>query len=869
MSAPGSLPPRMRSLLHTVVVLSLLLGLMLPLGRKPLPARAGREEGSGVADLSLLPGTFDSPLSTTFESPLAPPETEATAEGGGVTLATYSTTESAGWRLLYNPPVVALFSGAATYEYTFDLPPARNGLQPMLRLSYNSRRVDGVLGWVESGWVGMGWSVDLMDVVREGIKYKWGNTEWIDYDNRFTLLINGTGYELEPGEGVAAGQPGRYHARNAPHLYVELRDDAPLLENGGNVTGLYWIVRTPDGTEYRLGYTTNSEQVLYRTSNGEDWYAGGYDAGRAKNYATYRWRLDEAEDVYGNRMEVTYREAHGGYGGYRDTASVLSEVRYNCRVEGGCATRVVFVGTDFGTQPGDTPIFGPQGRLKRIDVYHAGRRVRYYQLEYETTYSPGGTAIRRLVSIREFSGDGSLSFPATTFGYQDFPNKGWCPPDWDCPHEPYYEEQFPYPRLVWVENGYGARTEFTYEDDGRADWEMPYNYRVVEMRTYDGVHADPARVVYAYGTRCYDQRAGDDYYTNGGVLCRGRAPEDVGPLVGHDVVTETVKGYGGGVLTQRVHRYYIDDGHSWRLGLEHRTERRGPEGELLALTEREWISTTLGTTTWAQLTVVTETVGTATTRTEYGYDDYGNATWEYRWGNVELSGDEVAVVREFVPNEEAWIVDRPGWEQVVSGEWGPVLRETRYLYDGQAWGITPTVGALTAVVVGLADLWITTTYEYDGYGNRTAVTDPLGRVTRTAYDPVYHLYPVSRTNPLGWTTLTEWDVALGVPEVVTEANGAATAYGYDGLGRLVSVTYPDPATGRPGAEPDVVYTYPEVVNGEVTAPFAIGQARRIGTGVYHHTWTIYDGLGRVVQEQEEAGAARWWSSTGSTTRWGG
>ncbi len=768
-----------------------------------------------------------------------------------VTLASYATTENNGWRLLYNPPVVSTFSGAATYQYTFDLPPARHDLQPALQLSYNSRRVDGVLGWWESGWVGAGWSVDLVDILREGVKYCWpDNTEWICYANRFTLLLNGTGYELEPAAGVTAGKPGRYYARNAPQLYVELRDDSPPDDEGGNKTGLYWLVRTPDGTEYRLGYTTNSEQVLCRTPNGEDWYGGGYDAGRAQNFATYRWRVDSVRDVYGNRMEVTYREAHGGVGNKRDTASVLSEIRYNCRTGEKCATRIVFVGTAFEEQPGDEPIFGPQGELRRIEIYHTGRRVRSYLFQYQS--SPNHAATRRLTSIQEVSGDGELAFPATTFGYRDFPNKEWCPDDWDCPHDDYHRERFPYPRLIWAENGYGARIEFTYESDGRADWSMPYNYRVAEMRTYDGVHADPVRVSYTYGTRCYDQSSGGDYYTNGGVLCRGRNPVNIGPLVGHDVVTETIEGYEASTpLMQQTHRFYIDDHHSWRLGLEYRTEQYSPDGTLMAQTEREWSEAASGTASWAQLRAVVETLGTDTARTEYRYDAYGNVIREARLGNVSKEGDESIILRGFIPNEQAWLVDLPSWEQ-VSGRSQTILRETHYLYDGQSWGMTPTVGSLTAVVVGAGDLWITTTYEYDTYGHQTAMTDPLGRVTRTAYDSRYHLYPVRTTNPLGWTTLTQWNEALGTPEVVTAANGAVTTYAYDGLGRLTGVTYPDPETGERGAEADLLYTYPTPSDGAVAAPFAIGQARR-SSGGYHHTWTLYDGLGRSVQTQEEAG----------------
>jgi hypothetical protein len=222
-SLPSS--QKTRQLLHTLVILTLLLG---PIVRGPIPLPVHAEQGrqTPFAELSPLPQTLESPLPSTLTSPLPQPATGTISTS--VTLASYATTEDNGWRLLYNPPVVSTFSGAATYRYTFDLPPARHDLQPALQLSYNSRRVDGVLGWWASSWVGMGWSVDLVDILREGVEYCWhDNTEWICYDNRFTLLINGTGYELEPAAGVTAGRPGRYDARNAPQLYVELRDDSP------------------------------------------------------------------------------------------------------------------------------------------------------------------------------------------------------------------------------------------------------------------------------------------------------------------------------------------------------------------------------------------------------------------------------------------------------------------------------------------------------------------------------------------------------------------------------------------------------------------------------------------------------------------
>src|SRR5512147_2933443 len=71
-----------------------------------------------------------------------------------------------GWTLHWTPPAVALFSGAATFDYPLPLP-AGPAWAPALSLNYNSRRVDGRLGWQDSEWVGIGWSLDWMDIVRD------------------------------------------------------------------------------------------------------------------------------------------------------------------------------------------------------------------------------------------------------------------------------------------------------------------------------------------------------------------------------------------------------------------------------------------------------------------------------------------------------------------------------------------------------------------------------------------------------------------------------------------------------------------------------------------------------------------------------
>ena len=55
-------------------------------------------------------------------------------------------------------------------------------------------------------------------------------------------------------------------------------------------------------------------------------------------------------------------------------------------------------------------------------------------------------------------------------------------------------------------------------------------------------------------------------------------------------------------------------------------------------------------------------------------------------------------------------------------------------------------------------------YRYDNEGNLTAVTDPLGGVTRTGYDEMEQV------------------------EKETDANGNATGYSYDAAGNVTAIT---------------------------------------------------------------------------------
>lgn len=146
-----------------------------------------------------------------------------------------------------------------------------------------------------------------------------------------------------------------------------------------------------------------------------------------------------------------------------------------------------------------------------------------------------------------------------------------------------------------------------------------------------------------------------------------------------------------------------------------------------------------------------------------------------------------------------------------------------------------------------------TTYGYDAAGNRTTVTDPLGRVTTTGYTAATTPavdggvtpagLPATLTTPGGLTQKVEY-YSTGDVARVRDPQGKVTTYSYDGLGRLlrqaeVSGTYPD----------GLVTSYGHDVMGRKVSQTDPATTNRV-TGAVHTpvTRTTYDVDGRPLSE---------------------
>jgi RHS repeat-associated protein len=775
------------------------------------------------------------------------------------------------------------------WEIPIEVPPGRNGQTPALTLRYHSGIVDELRGTQnpQSSWAGLGWNLDLGYIAR---KIELDPNYVPRCTEEYHLVLNGVSSKLIP--------IGNNEYRTEDERYWRVQRLTTTTNRGGD----YWLVTTADGTQYRLGY---QDETAGGDSRESAWWmvTTGCDGSPQFRYTNWRWNVDQIADTYGNIVRVDYRretndfvflwEGHAHIystgrwcnGAYECWCQVYGQTFY-CHdymagqahpsgyVRGGSLEQITYswpnathkvifqVGdrSDYPTafdsqrQTQLVQTFWSKERLQSIEVRSAGQGQVVRRYELSGGYDEDGRL--RLQGVQEVAADGTR-LPQMTFGYLQLPGySGNCVPG--------QSEGGWKPWLGSVSTGYGGSIGFNYiaplgmpwfqngqtmgPNEGGKCW---YRYRVREVTVNPGVGA-VMRTAYEYRT------AGDNAPHNGSW--------SGDEFRGHPRVRVLQRDESGAVVAYSDHFFHQGLGQSTATGIcgENVADADGLQGREYKRVDYDGVGNAMAvqTTRWqmrdlgggrrfvAPVAVCESPNGGngPYRRTDYAYDDYGNVTRIAQYGDATRPGDEATVERVYVTNTGRWIVDRVATESLLDAN-GRVARQTRTAYDGQAWGIAPITGSATAVMRGLDGWgWVTTTMQYDAWGNAVATTDPLGRVTRTDYDPVYHQYPISTTNPLTQTTRMEWDLRLSVPTVITDANGAATRLGYDPFGRLITVTYPGESA------PAVRYAYP--TGASISAPWAITTEVRVdpysATPTYGRSWTFYDGLGRPIQTQTQA-----------------
>ncbi|GFE60790.1 toxin TcdB middle/N-terminal domain-containing protein [Geobacter sp. AOG2] len=359
---------------------------------------------------------------------------------------------------------------------------------------------------------------------------------------------------------------------------------------------------------------------------------------------------------------------------------------------------------------------------------------------------------------------------------------------------------------------------------------LPFNYWVVNsIITNNGVagpHAITATTGYSYAKGLYDFPTRE--------------------FRGFGQVTETRAD-----SSKVIHTFHQDES---RKGKEASTEIRSSAGKPFALTASTWSDEFVSPVYKSSLAAMDQYIydGFANnpkqSRKEYqNYDTYGNAGLEINYGDTSVTGDETFTYREFVYNPSLWIVDRLNHSYVSATVGGSKLRESWFYYDGSsALDTPPVIGNLTKEVHFLDELPNpVTTYEYDGYGNRTKTTDAEEHVTRVAYDSLFNTFPENTWDAKGYLTVKAFNPANGEVLQETDPNNFVTKSVFDTFQRKIKEIKPYDSE-----------TYPTTflqyfLDGPAPKSIMVSKRETAGGSGTLDTIQFVDGFGSLIQTKSE------------------
>jgi RHS repeat-associated protein len=300
------------------------------------------------------------------------------------------------------------------------------------------------------------------------------------------------------------------------------------------------------------------------------------------------------------------------------------------------------------------------------------------------------------------------------------------------------------------------------------------------------------------------------------------------------------------------------------------------DGRPTVVVDPNGLTTALGYDARGRLT--SRVVGTETTT--YAHDAAGNLTKVTLPDGSYLAytydaAHRVTNITDALGNQIAYTLN-PMDKRLTERVFDPsnTLRQARsHVYD-----------ALNRLAQDIGTQGQTTAYGYDNNGNRTGITDPLGRTTHDAYDALNRLIQV--TDPQNGITGLGYDANDHLTSV-TDPRGLVTAYAYDGLEDLSSAQSPDTGTttntydaaGNVLTSTDArgkttTYSY-DALNRLTKTTFADGKAvtRQYDQGTNgigrltsmtdpsgSTTWS-YDLHGRVIQKPQQTGTVTLTTST--------
>ncbi len=183
-------------------------------------------------------------------------------------------------------PPTANNRGSAGLNYSFEMPPARNGMSPSLGIQYNS---DG-----GSGWLGEGWDLNVPSIV---VDTRWGVPRYDDgketetYNMSGTMLStmdnDGNSSVAHRGEKIVRVDNRQFHPRSEGSF-------SKIIRKGNSPSNYSWEVTDKNGTIYTYG---GDGAVLKGTIT---------NINKVTKDVIVEWKLKRVQELHGDYIEYSY-----------------------------------------------------------------------------------------------------------------------------------------------------------------------------------------------------------------------------------------------------------------------------------------------------------------------------------------------------------------------------------------------------------------------------------------------------------------------------------------------------------------------------------------------------------------------------------
>ena len=298
--------------------------------------------------------------------------------------------------------------GSANLQYPFEMPPARNGMQPSLGLQYSSEG--------GSGWLGEGWNVSVPSIT---LDTRWGVPRYDQSKETETYLLSGSMLSTMDDNGqMGVAHRGEKMNRKADRQFYTRQggDFSRIIRKGDSPANYYWEVTDKQGVKYIYG------------GDGAVVKGNVTDASGNTREVIAEWKLKRVEELHGDYIEYVYDIVDEDVrGGLKAKAAYLKEVHAgNAGQEP--HTVVLFEGNKVKQVKTNNARYGflasSNKLLEKVTVNFQGETLRSYAFDYKE----GAFHKEMLTGVRQYDNTGKeVAFQ--NFDYYDDvqAEKGYVP----------------------------------------------------------------------------------------------------------------------------------------------------------------------------------------------------------------------------------------------------------------------------------------------------------------------------------------------------------------------------------------------------------------------------------------------------------